>query len=267
MRLVNDIYECYEQINLALNMPFPEYVHFIFKSRHKLIFFFYRGSSLAATELKEKVRYASIALIKEKITHSFIDARNIYYTNGYKTIEYLFRSHLAQEEGKDRLRFAYLFSSTVSKYEGEDLEYQVQSILDSNLPGLVDVFNLSDDMLKQACIESFCNDEQNEIDVSRWLIPDNSFRPSVEEHEENRKLFSQVCGKLNVLSLTPNWINILKETIKKRLDTLAWRDNWSDSIVSVQLKWLHVLILPWLSYVIPSTGDTGKNNVKLIDLK
>lgn len=174
---------------------------------------------------------------------------------------------MAQEEGKDRLRFAYLFSSTVSKYEGEDLEYQVQSILDSNLPGLVDVFNLSDDMLKQACIESFCNDEQNEIDVSRWLIPDNSFRPSVEEHEENRKLFSQVCGKLNVLSLTPNWINILKETIKKRLDTLAWRDNWSDSIVSVQLKWLHVLILPWLSYVIPSTGDTGKNNVKLIDLK
>lgn len=133
----------------------------------------------------------------------------------------------------------------------------MQTILDSDLPGLVDVFNLSDDMLKESCNKSFRNDEQNDIEIDSWLIPDNTHALSLETYEEKRQVFSTVCEKLNALLLTPDWIPILKEKIKVRLNTLGWKDNWTVAMVSVQLKWLHVLILPWLSYVIPKSGDIG----------
>ncbi|KAI8087471.1 hypothetical protein BDF21DRAFT_414476 [Thamnidium elegans] len=238
VQLVNDIYECYEHTGLALNMPFPE------------------GSSLAATELKDKVKYTSIALIKEKITSSFTTARTIFYDAGSNTIEHLFRSHL-QTHAKPT--FAYLFSHRISKYQGPDLEYQVQTILDSNLPGLVDVFNLSDEMLKESSTKSFRNDEQNDIEIDNWLIPDHTHTLTLEQYEQKRLVFSTVCEKLNVLLLTPDWIFILKEKIEARLNTLLWKDNWTVSMVSVQLKWLHVLILPWLSYVIPKSGDVDSD--------
>ncbi|GAA5806595.1 hypothetical protein HPULCUR_012135 [Helicostylum pulchrum] len=242
VQLVNDIYECYEHTGLALNMPFPE------------------GSSLAATELKDKVKYTSIALIKEKITSSFTTARTIFYDSGSNTIEHLFRSHLPPppHHHHQQPAFAYLFSHRISKYHGPDLEYQVQTILDSGLPGLVDVFNLSDEMLKESCTKSFRNDEQNDIQIDTWLIPDNNTH-TASYYEEKRLAFSTVCEKLNTLLLTPDWIPILKEKIKVRLNTLVWKDNWTVSMVSVQLKWLHVLILPWLSYVIPKSGDVDSD--------
>lgn len=161
---------------------------------------------------------------------------------------------------KEKITFAYLFSPGIAKYENDDLEYHVQSILDSNLPGLVDVFNLSDDMLKDACNQSFSNDEQNDINVDSWLISDeDDDHLSVDHHELNLQEFSAVCQKLNALSLTPDWTAILIDTIKKRLNSLPWKDNWTVSMVSVQLKWLHVLILPWISYVIPKSEDINAN--------
>lgn len=222
-----------------------------------------RGSALAAAELKEKVKYASVALIREKITHTFTDARNIFYTTALKNTERLFRAILKRSGPQKRLKFAYLFSSGVAKYEGEDLEYQVQSILDSDLPGLVDIFSLSDELLKASYDKSYCNDELNDIPLDSWLIvdQDEQNRPleDLEKLEYNMQEFSSVCEKLNNLLLTPDWTAILKITIKERLNGLEWKDNWTVSMVHTQLKWLHVLILPWMSYVIPKSEDVHAN--------
>jgi hypothetical protein len=114
-------------------------------------------------------------------------------------------------------------------------------------------------MLKASSDQSFCNDEQNDIPIESWLVDSEE----VQEHilladlQLNMENFSKVCDKLNVLSLTPNWTTILKKIIEQRLNASTWKDNWEISIVSAQLKWLHVLILPWLSYVMPKTEDAG----------
>lgn len=205
------------------------------------------------------MRYASVALIKEKITYTVTDARNVFYTLALKNTELLFRSNLESQASSKRMAFSYLFSPSIAKYQNEELEYQVQTILDSDLPGLVDVFNLSDEMLKAFSDKSFSNDEQNDISTDSWLVDIEEIenQAPLTDLQLNMENFSKVCDKLNVLSLTPNWTTILKATIEKRLNLSTWKDNWEMSIVPAQLKWLHVLILPWLSYVMPKTEDIG----------
>lgn len=205
------------------------------------------------------MKIASIALIREKITHTVTDARTIFYSLALKDVENLFRCQLQQQPSDESLKFSHLFSPNIAKYHDRDLEYQVQTILDSELPGLVDVFSLSDDMLKVLSEKSFCNDEQNDIPIDDWLIKDedDDCQLSLEELELRKTNFSKVCDKLNALRLTPDWTLILKDTIEKRLNVSEWKDNWSISMVSVHLKWLHVLILPWISYVMPKTEDIG----------
>ncbi|CAO3638855.1 unnamed protein product [Mucor hiemalis] len=224
-------------------------------------YFIYRGSPLAAAELKEKMKIASIALIKEKVTHTVADARTTFYSLALKDTENLFRCQLQLQPPERGLVFSYLFSPSIAKFHDSELEYQVQTILDSELPGLVDVFNLSDDMLKLLSEKSFCNDEQNNIPIDTWFIEDKDYtcELSLEKLESRKDNFSKVCDKLNVLNLTPDWAFILKDTIEKRLNVLAWKDNWSTSMVPVHLKWLHVLILPWISYVTPKTEDIDAN--------
>ncbi|KAG2195281.1 hypothetical protein INT47_005056 [Mucor saturninus] len=239
VRLVDDIYKCYEHTGLALKMPFPE------------------GSPLGAAELKDKVKYASIALIKDKTTHFFTDTTKSFYEEGLKTIEILFRARLKTEENPS---FAYLFSPGVAKYKDQELEFHVQSILDSNLPGLVDVFNLPDDMLEDACNEISKKKKPKNISIDSWMDPtEDEDYESVEKHESKLQDFSDVCVKLNALSLTPDWTAILVEIIKKRLHSQKWIDKWDESMVTIQLKWLHVLILPWISYVLPKVEDINAN--------
>lgn len=218
---------------------------------------FLRGSPLGATELKDKVKQASIALIKDKITHFFTDTTKSFYEEGLKTIELLFRARLNPVED---MKFGYLFSPGIAKYKDQELEFHVQSILDSNLPGLVDVFNLPDDMLEDACNEITSNEKQNDISIDSWLDPtEEEDYESVEKHESKLQDFSDVCEKLNVLSLTPDWTAILVEVIKERLHSQQWIKKWDVSMVTIQLKWLHVLILPWISYVLPKGEDINAN--------
>ncbi|CEP13293.1 hypothetical protein [Parasitella parasitica] len=235
--VINDIYQCYEHTGLALGIPFPE------------------GCALAAVELKEKVKNGSRALIKSKISHHFTDARDIFYTLTIKHIEALFKAN------QPITSFAYLFSPKIMKYKDQELETKLQVFLDAHLPKLVDVFNLPDDFLDSAldCLDS--NDEHNAIDINSWLFS------SIEESSGNNKqvleahiqTFSTVCEQLNNLDLTPNWMQILKETVEQRLKLIDWDENTNVSIVQIQLKWLHMLILPWLSYLIPKTDDIDTN--------
>ncbi|GAN09959.1 anaphase-promoting complex subunit 2-like [Mucor ambiguus] len=239
-KAVNDIYQCYEHTGLALGIPFPE------------------GCALAAVELKEKVRNGSRALIKSKISYYFTDARNTFYTLTMNQIEALFKANQPSSS------FAYLFSPHIMKYRNNELETKVQMFLDVFLPKLVDVFNLPDDILDNALNRQDANDEDNEIDMNNWLMSANS----EDEHESNDskevleahiQTFSTVCEQLNNLDLTPNWAHILKETVQKRLQSINWEENADVSIVQIQLKWLHVLILPWLSHLIPKTDDVDMN--------
>jgi hypothetical protein len=210
-----------------------------------------RGSALASAELKEKVKQASITLIKENISVSFIDARNQFYTLAMKQIESLFRENLHRGSS-----FAYLFSPKLMKYKEQELEHQVQLMLDSDMPRLVEVFNLTDELLEAARINGISNDIDNNISVDAWLIERDGQDMDGTDYnvvtlEAHLQHFSTLCDQLNNLNLTPNWTNILKEAIEKRL-------NGSKSPVQIQLKWLHTLILPWLSYVMPKSEDTGR---------
>ncbi|CAO3649126.1 unnamed protein product [Mucor fragilis] len=244
-KAVNDIYQCYEHTELALGIPFPE------------------GCALAAVELKEKVRNGSRALIKSKISYYFIDARNTFYTLTMHQIEALFKANQPSSS------FAYLFSSKIMKYRDDELETKAQVFLDIFLPKLVDVFNLPDDILNNALNFENVNDENNEVDMNSWLVRTNSEdedepNDNKEELEAHIQTFSIVCEQLNNLNLTPNWTEILKETVQKRLQSIDWEENADVSIVQIQLKWLHVLILPWLSHLIPKTDDIDSNWYKFL---
>ncbi|KAI8643797.1 hypothetical protein BD408DRAFT_414227 [Parasitella parasitica] len=235
--VVNDIYQCYEHTGLALSIPFPE------------------GCALAAVELKEKVKHGSRALIKSNISHHFTDARDVFYTLTIKHIEALFKVN------QPSASFAYLFSPKIMKYKDQELEFKLQIFLDAHLPKLVDVFNLPDDFLDSAlnCLDF--NDEHNTIDINSWLTNSvaESSGSNKEKLEAHIQTFSTVCGQLNSLDLTPNWMQLLKETVEKRLELIDWEKNANVSIVQIQLKWLHMLILPWLSYLIPTTEDIDAN--------
>lgn len=150
------------------------------------------------------------------------------------------------------------------KYRDDELETNVQAFLDEFLPKLVDVFNLPDDILDNALDCEDVNDEDDEVDMNSWLASANSededaSNDSKEALEAHIQTFSIVCEQLNNLNLTPNWTEILKETVQKRLQSIDWEEKADVSIVQIQLKWLHVLILPWLSHLIPKTDDIDSN--------
>ncbi|KAL7321435.1 hypothetical protein PS15m_001197 [Mucor circinelloides] len=236
-KAVNDIYQCYEHTGLALGIPFPE------------------GCALAAVELKDKVRNRSRALIKSKISYYFMEARNTFYTLTMHQIEALFKANQPSSS------FANLFSPQMMKYKDDQLETMVQAFLDVELPKLVDVFNLPDDYLDMALDRQEFNDPDNEVDMNSWLMNTNNDaskndKGSLEAHIQT---FSTVCEQLNNLDLTPNWTEILKEAVEKRLESIDWEETADVSVVQIQLKWLHVLILPWLSHLIPKTDDIDTN--------
>lgn len=218
---------------------------------------------MASAELKEKVKHASITLVKEKISTTFINARDQFYTLALNQIESLFRENLH----KSGTSFGYLFSPKLTKYKDQELEYQAQLILDSDLPGLVDVFNLSDEVLEAARTKGVSNDINNSISVGTWLINRDEQDMDgtdydLEALDTHLQQFGTLCDQLNDLNLTPNWAGILKVTVEKRLNGSEWKDNWNASMVQIQLKWLHTLILPWLSYAMPKSEDAGKKKKK-----
>ena len=172
-----------------------------------------------------------------------------------KQIESLFKAN------QPSISFAYLFSPKIMKYKGEELETKIQMFLDTFLPNLIDVFNLPDETLEDAILQENSNDEDNEVDMTSWLMDtqDELEGYSKKTLEAHIQTFSTICEQLNTLDLTPNWTEILKKTIEKRLKLINWEENSDVSIVQIQLKWLHVLILPWLSYLIPKTDDIDTN--------
>lgn len=207
--------------------------------------------------LKEKVKRASIALIQGKISHTFKDARSTYNTLAFERIESLYR--LKQQEGNDS--FAYLFSSKIAKYTGEELEKTVQLMIDTNLPRLIDIFHLSDRILEGITANCPSNDENNNIPADIWLEKRDESEEadySIKELETNIQNFSLICEKLNNLNLSSNWTNNLEDIVDRRLRLPQWQDNFEVSLVPIQLKWLHVLVLPWISHIQRSVEDVGK---------
>ncbi|KAI8085781.1 uncharacterized protein B0P05DRAFT_533678 [Gilbertella persicaria] len=234
--LVKDIYKCHTDTLVALNMPFPE------------------GSALTAVELKRRVIQANLALIHEKISYSFHDIKDTFYTQAIQQIETWFwiNHHI-----NDNTSFAPLFSRHIAKYQDEELERQVQLILDTEPSKLYDVFNLPVDILNEASQRS---NSIQDIKVNQWFIKNEANQEyQLEKLDENIKEFALICDTLNNLKLTPNWIHLLKPKIRDRLVHSKWKDDWQVSMVDIQLKWLHTLVLPWLSHIIPHTDNIDKN--------
>lgn len=209
--------------------------------------------------MKERVQRKSIALIKELTPHFFEETVRLFYQDGLYTIELLFRAKL--DSG---IEFAYLFSPSIAKYKDHELELRVQTILDPKFPKYVDMFFLSEDMIDYACNQLADYDGQNDVDIDSWLGPLNT---KFENHTLDLDIFSSVCDKLNVLSMAPNWRGILKEVISQRVSQPQWKKNWEVAMLPIFLKWLHVLILPWVSYVMAKSEDVNKNWLTFIQEK
>ncbi|KAI8368346.1 chitin synthase-domain-containing protein [Choanephora cucurbitarum] len=227
--LVNSMHRCHTDTLLALSLPFPE------------------GSALGNEELKKRVIQANVALIHEKITPSFIDIRNLFYSIA---LEYL-------EASPSRP----CFSHHVAKYEPSQLEHDAQLILDQNTSRLYDVFNLPTDVLDKACQQPLTTKTQDEIEVIENLSLD------VTQLDQKIQDFAFVCGCLDELGLIPNWMDLLKPKIKHRLAHSKWRNAWDISMVDIQLTWLHAFVLPWLSYVMPHAQDIDDNWYRFLRMK
>ncbi|KAG0766226.1 hypothetical protein G6F57_004973 [Rhizopus arrhizus] len=235
IQLVNDIYECFEHTELALHMSFSE------------------GSALASVELKNSLKKACIDLIQKKISFTFNDAQEAYCKIALKHIEQIFKQN--QSHSPETLSFASLFVPDM-KYQGKELERQSRLELDIELPNLADLFNLSAEFLERSSRKALLelDDDLTIEDVNSWLLDEEDNTIDIDDIKSKLQQFLDICSKLNALCLEPDWVKILKGIIKERLNSKEWEEEHYVSLVHIQLKWLHVLILPWISYLMPKSG-------------
>ncbi|KAI9477876.1 MAG: hypothetical protein EXX96DRAFT_229091 [Benjaminiella poitrasii] len=207
---------------------FSQYVHNIYQCYKEIGLLFQIpipfSSALAAPELKQAVQRASLSLIHSMIPSNFLDTRTQY-----------FRSQLVQF-----LETPCLFHP---HYRSRQPAKQVQKVLDDKLLELENVRCVSDEVLRRAL-----QDDEDE---------------SMEDEEEGKegkdmKEFEMICQELNQLQLTEDWTEMVKEVIEKELESSDIIDDWTESIVQEKLRWLHVFVLPWISYV-TSREDTDAN--------
>lgn len=215
-----------------------------------------RGSALASVELKNSLKKACIDLIQKKISFTFNDAQETYCKIALKHIEQIFKQK--HSHSPKTLSFASLFVPDM-KYQGKELERQSRLELDIELPNLADLFNLSAEFLERSSRKALLelDDDLTIEDVNSWLLDEEDDTVDVDSIQSKLQQFLDICSKLNALCLEPDWVKILKEIIKERLNSKEWEEEHYVSLVRIQLKWLHVLILPWISYVMPKSGKKG----------
>ncbi|KAI8971233.1 hypothetical protein BDB01DRAFT_811821 [Pilobolus umbonatus] len=231
LHFVDGVHLFYKRATIALEMEFP------------------RGSALASSELKHRVKRGCINMIKERLSSIFYETRDKYLERALNCVEDLFKLTYHTHH---HLTFSHLFVPGL-KNDNASLERIAQKILDTDLPGLIDQFDLSNDIL-DALIEKeeTVNDVDNSIPIETWL-PDIGQITSVPESHLKVELkhFAQISRQLKDMDLLPDWIPIVQNRIAKRLSILQWTDDMPFSMVQIHLKWLHIIILPWLSYYTP----------------
>ncbi|KAI8335599.1 hypothetical protein BD560DRAFT_414045 [Blakeslea trispora] len=235
--LVKDIHRCHTDTLLALKIPFPE------------------GSALGAVELKKRVIQANLALIQENITPSFIEIRHLFYSIALEHVEAWLRYKPES--------FGSLFSAHVAKYEPNQMEHYAQLILDKNTLKLYDVFHLPADILDEACQQPPVKRQLQHI----WMEEATYTGMTRQQLEEEIREFAFICDCLDELGLIPNWMEILKPKIKSRLAYSKWKGCRDISMIDLQLTWLHALVLPWLSHVMPHSEDIDQNWYSFLRIK
>ncbi|CAO3682738.1 unnamed protein product [Rhizopus stolonifer] len=226
VRLVNNVHECFENTQLALNMSLSE------------------DNALASVELKDKLKRVSIELIQKMVSDKFRDAQEIYRQ---RSLEYLKQLLLLKNQS-----FVTLFAYDL-KYQGRELEY---------------ILSLDAEFIDRANKEARLNyDESDNITKEdiKTLTLDVGDCKSMTFIESQFCEFRSVYEKINALSLGPNWVSMLKQLIQERLSSEVCPED--ESMVQSQLKWLHVLVLPWMSYIMPNSGNKEDNWIEFLRQK
>ncbi|KAI7897591.1 uncharacterized protein BX663DRAFT_556546 [Cokeromyces recurvatus] len=180
------------------------------------------SSALASPELKQSVKRSSLSLIHSMIPATFHEACTAYFKTQlgkFLVTQYPFHPH----------------------YRSRNPLIQVQKILDDQLMELESVRCVSNKVIAEAL-------ESQTIDVM-----EEDF-----ESEEKTEEFEAICRQLNQLELIEDWTEIVKDVIEQKLQNLSIKEDWTISIVQVMLKWLHIFILPWISYI-TSKDETDKD--------
>lgn len=241
VRLVNDIHEYFENTQLALNMSFSE------------------DNVLASVELKEKLKQMNIELIQKMVSDKFRNAQEIYRQ---RSLEYLKQLLLLKNQS-----FVALFAYDL-KYQGRELECRCRQILDIGLTRLSDILSLDSEFIDRANKEATLNYDESDIITKediKILTSDVGDCKSITFIESQFCEFRSVYEKINVLSIGPNWVSMLKQLIQERLSSEIYPED--ESMVQSQLKWLHVLVLPWMSYIMPNSGNKEDDWIEFLRQK
>ncbi|CEG73246.1 hypothetical protein RMATCC62417_08665 [Rhizopus microsporus] len=240
IQLVNNIYE---QIQIGLSIDL----------------------SVASNDLKQFVKETTTDIINKSASFHFYDAQKLCYQTLLQDIDMMFTLKLSTA-----VSFAHLFAPNF-KYQGKDLERRCRLILDTDLPRITDIFNLGNEFLDNVTRKAMLDDDQLNLtlkDVELWTIgQDGNKHVDIEHLQSNIERIQELCKKLNALSLAPSWTSILKDIMDERLRAKEWEEEYSLSLVNVQLKWLHAIVLPWISHIMSRSNDEDADWYDFLRLK
>ncbi|KAI8984115.1 chitin synthase-domain-containing protein [Mycotypha africana] len=244
--LVNDMHRVYQQFFTAVkNSSSKEYIS-------------------QSPVFRENVQRLMLKLIPD----SFFRVLDKYQEIISDQIEVMYERNMNIEHG-----FAYLFCPDIRLcHRYNDFEKEVQLVLDANLPDSVTVLNLTEDELDSALKKERqrqqCGNEPFEnMSQEQWLpyikldttIYD---KYDLKQLHTNLESFDLICQQLHAMDFKCDWIERVKKKVIKRLKAMNryYEDNWTISILPFLLKWCHVLLLPWISYLLPKEENNHDAN-------
>ncbi|KAG1446675.1 hypothetical protein G6F56_009497 [Rhizopus delemar] len=201
----------------------------------------------------------NIELIQKMVSDKFRNAQEIYRQ---RSLEYLKQLLLLKNQS-----FVALFAYDL-KYQGRELECRCRQILDIGLTRLSDILSLDSEFIDRANKEATLNYDESDIITKediKILTSDVGDCKSITFIESQFCEFRSVYEKINVLSIGPNWVSMLKQLIQERLSSEIYPED--ESMVQSQLKWLHVLVLPWMSYIMPNSGNKEDDWIEFLRQK
>lgn len=177
----------------------------------------------------------------QKLLHTtpdFFQLLDAMYTQSCKEFESMYN------DNERALPIASPFSSIPNN------EAILRATLDTDLPPLMDIAQMPDAFLQQRC-ENVIQSEDDPA-AEKWVdvVTSNDLEPATAVKE-----FAQLCIKINALKLTPDWTKLIAELSAGRTQ---WNEDEciSNHMLRDGLNWIRNVVLPWLSYILPSEETT-----------
>ncbi|KAI9280479.1 hypothetical protein BY458DRAFT_500778 [Sporodiniella umbellata] len=236
IQLIHSMHERFQHTQLVLNMSFSE------------------DDALGSLDLKRELKRESIGLIQRLVSDRLEKAQWIY-------CQYILNCLHQRYRMNPYRTFSFLFVPGL-KYQGKDLELVCRQTLDLGLTRLSDMLSLNGAFIARASQEAGEPDslDEDSLEILKLAIPLHTV--DLAHLEAQCQTFQETFEKINDLSLNPNWVGLVHQLVQEKLS--QWDQDEEQSMVEELLKWLHVLILPWLSYMLPNKSNLEDNWIEFL---